>query len=211
MPLLAGLPDERLRVLWEVSRPGEHPVGQVLCRAGDPATYLVLLLRGRVSATATTRAGRVVRHGEWDGPCALDKVALIDGGAHPATLTAVTPCAVRNLRRDRFLGLVDDAASVRRHVLRVLAGQARASQERFVAAATLPAEARLASWLLGEAAEHGVVTLPGGQEELAALLGVTRVTLNRALSRLRRDGLLTVTRGTVTLLAPELLERRAHG
>ena len=45
----------------------------------------------------------------------------------------------------------------------------------------------------------------------ADLLGVTRVTINRALMRLQRDGLIIVGRGRVDIVAPELLELRARG
>ncbi|MGP4115335.1 Crp/Fnr family transcriptional regulator [Streptomyces sp. 4N509B] len=217
VPLFAGLSDEALRTLWDGSLARRCPAGHVLRHAGDPASHLVLLLRGRVAATDGTRSGRVVRLGEWAGPCALDKVAVIDGRGHTATLTALTPCSVRALPRDRFLSVVDDAPAVRAHVLRVLAGQARRHQERVTATATLPAEARLAAWLLGDAASGAAsgggtsVALPGTQQDLADLLGVTRVTVNRALSRLRRDGLIEVGRHTITILAPELLALRAHG
>ncbi|MBV7701062.1 Crp/Fnr family transcriptional regulator [Streptomyces sp. TRM70350] len=213
IPLLAGLSDNQLRTLWDDSLARGYPAGHALRNAGDPASHLVLLLRGRVAATATTRSGRVVRFGEWAGPCALDKVAVIDGHGHTATLTALTPCSVRTLPRDRFLTVIDDVPSVRRHVLRVLASQARSHQEKITITATMPAEARLAAWLLNEAASDakGSITLPGTQQVLADLLGVTRVTVNRALSRLRRDGLIEVNRHTIAILAPELLELRTHG
>jgi CRP/FNR family transcriptional regulator len=46
-------------------------------------------------------------------------------------------------------------------------------QERFAGAATLPVEARLATWLLAQAAAspRAQVELPGTQQELAELLG----------------------------------------
>lgn len=212
MPLLAALPDARLQAVWEGSVPRHYRAGDVLRALGDRATHLLLLLDGRVSATATTPAGRAVRFGTWSSPCALDKVAVTDGRGHTATLTAETPCRVRSLPRERFMGLVDDAVSVRRHVLRILADHARSQQERWTNTATLPAEARIAAWLLHQAAAgagHG--RLPGSQQELADHLGVTRVTVNRALGRLSRDGLITVRRGAVEILAPELLELRAAG
>ncbi|MGP4049931.1 Crp/Fnr family transcriptional regulator [Streptomyces sp. 2A115] len=211
VPLLAALPEDRLRVLWSSSMPRRYHEGEVLRRAGDPAEHLLLLLRGRVSATISTAAGRVVRFGDWAGPCALDKVAVIDGRGHTATLTGLTACTVRSLPRTRFEELVDDVPSVRRHVLRLLADQARHQQERFTNAATLPVEARLATWLLAQAAAspQATVELPGTQQELADLLGTTRVTINRILSQLRRDGLVEVTRRTVAVLAPELLALRA--
>ncbi|MFJ9543564.1 helix-turn-helix domain-containing protein [Streptomyces sp. NPDC101225] len=45
--------------------------------------------------------------------------------------------------------------------------------------------------------------LDGGQREFAGLLGVTRVTANRALARPRRDGLVGPARdGGIEILAP---------
>ena len=53
--------------------------------------------------------------------------------------------------------------------------------------------------------------LPGLIEALDARWDrITRVTVNRELSRLRRDGLIAVDGGTVRILAPELLARRAE-
>lgn len=202
-----------MRRLWRDAVPSAVPAGQTLRTEGDPAAYLLLLLHGRVAAATTTSAGRVIRFGEWAAPCALDKIAVIDGGGHTATLTALTPCAVRSLPRDMFLGLVDDVPAVRTHVLRVLAGHARQQQTRLASTATLPAEARLSAWLLDRAsgAPGCRVPLPGTQQDLADLLGVTRVTVNRALARLRRDRLVELHGGTVVLLAPELLALRAGG
>ncbi|MFW6693420.1 Crp/Fnr family transcriptional regulator [Streptomyces sp. MAR4 CNX-425] len=211
VPLLRGLTAERLRAVRDGSVPRRYAAGEVLRAAGEPAERLLLLLDGRVAATVVSAAGRVVRVGAWPGPCALDKVAVIDGRGHTATFTALTPCTVRALPRAGFLALVDDAAAVRGHVLRTLAAQAREQQTRFTAAATLPTPARLAAWLLVEAARlrSARVPLPGGQQPLADQLGVTRVTLNRALSGLRRDGVVTYARGEVEIVAPELLALRA--
>lgn len=211
VPLLRGLTAERLHAVWHGSVPRRYAAGAILRAAGEPAGRLLLLLDGRVAATVVSAAGRVVRIGAWPGPCALDKVAVIDGRGHTATFTALTPCTVRSLPRSDFLALVDDTAAVRAHVLRTLAAQARDQQTRFARAATLPAAARLAAWLLAEAARlrSRHVPLPGGQQALADQLGVTRVTLNRALSGLRREGMVTYARGTVEIAAPELLALRA--
>lgn len=212
VPLLAGLTDERVCALWDGSIPRRHPAGQVLRAEGESAGHLLLLTHGRVSATVSTSAGRLIRVGTWAAPCALDKIAVIDGGGHTATLTALEPCWVRSVRREHFLALIDNVASVRRHVLRVLADNARQHQQRFTDAVTMSGEARLAAWLLAEAAaeRNGSVAVPGTQQELADLLGVTRVTVNRALSRLRRDGLIETHGANIDIRAPELLERRAH-
>jgi CRP/FNR family transcriptional regulator len=210
IPLLASLPPARLAKGWAGSRPERYGSGEVLRREGEPADRLVLLLGGRVAATSVTARGTVVRHGAWARPCALDKTAVIDGQGHTATFTAETEARVRTLPRDAFLSLIDDAATVRGHVLRVLAAEARRQQERVVDA-LLPAQARLAAWLLREADPDGTVRLPASQQQLAELLGLTRVTVNRALGTLRRDGLIEQDgrAGVLTLPAPELLHLRA--
>ncbi|MGI5455312.1 Crp/Fnr family transcriptional regulator [Streptomyces sp. CA-249302] len=210
VPLFAVLPDTGVRRLWEESLPRRYDTGELLGSQGATADHLLVLLDGRAATSAVTVGGREVRFGAWDGPCALDKVALLDRGGHTATFTALTPCAVRAVPRARFLALLDDSAAARAHVLRLLAAQARAQQQRLTDAVTLPCQARLAAWLLEASATDGPASLPGGQRELADLLGVTRVTVNRALSRLRHDGLIGRTAdGRIEVLAPELLALRA--
>ncbi|MFF4259066.1 Crp/Fnr family transcriptional regulator [Streptomyces sp. NPDC001663] len=210
VPLFSALPDPDLQRLWQVSVPRRYDTGELLRTQGTPADHLLVLLDGATAASATAAGGRVVRFGAWDGPCALDKVALLDRAGHTGTFTALTPCAVRAVPRARFMALLDDSAAVRAHVLRLLAAQARTQQQRLTDAVTLPCEARLAAWLLEAAAADGRAPLPGGQNELADLLGVTRVTVNRALSRLRRDGLIGPAEGgRIEVLAPELLALRA--
>ncbi|WLW54594.1 Crp/Fnr family transcriptional regulator [Streptomyces sp. YU58] len=210
VPLFAALPDGDLGALWSASVPRRYDSGETLRVQGAPAHHLLVLLEGRTAASATTAGGRVVGFGTWAAPCALDKVALLDGAGHTATYTAVSPCTVRAVPRARFTALLDDSAAVRAHVFRLLAAQARAQQDRLTDTVALPCEARLAAWLLERQATAGEVDLPGGQRELADLLGVTRVTVNRALSRLRHDGLIRWTDpGRIRIVAPELLALRA--
>ncbi len=212
IPLLAGLPQARLAEAWVASRAEHYDGGEVLRGEGEPAHELVLLLSGRVAASSVTAHGLVARHGIWARPCALDKTAVIDGRGHTATFTAETQVCVRALPRLAFLALVDDVAVVRGHVLRTLAAETRRQQERVVAA-LLPAQARLAAWLLQAADTEGVVRLPPSQQQLAELLGLTRVTVNRVLGAFRRDGLIAYdpSAARATLLAPELLQLRGCG
>jgi CRP/FNR family transcriptional regulator, cyclic AMP receptor protein len=211
VPLLESLDEGRLRALWERSTGRTVPGGDVLRRVGEPAAHLLLLLDGRVAVETVSPTGRTVRFGTRVGPCALDKVAVVDGGGHTATLRALVPCRVRSLPRAAFLELVDDVAAVRRHALRVLAAQARGGQDAFTAAATLPGAARLAAWLLGEAAAADDLTVVITQQELGDRLGLSRVTVNRALSRFRREGLIETAPRSIKILAPELVRLRARG
>lgn len=66
---------------------------------------------------------------------------------------------------------------------------------------------RVATWLVRAAAPR--VRLPGAQQGLAESLGLTRVSVNRALRTLTEEGLIRVEPGAVVILAPELLTLRA--
>jgi CRP/FNR family transcriptional regulator, cyclic AMP receptor protein len=68
----------------------------------------------------------------------------------------------------------------------------------------------VASWLLRSSAEAGItVPLPGSQQVLADTLGLSRVTVNRALKALERDGVVRVARDQVVVLVPDLLAAEA--
>ena len=58
---------------------------------------------------------------------------------------------------------------------------------------TLPAVAQVAAWLHAQE-PAGRIVWRGSQEELARVLGLSRVTVNRALGRLTEAGVVAVTR-----------------
>jgi CRP/FNR family cyclic AMP-dependent transcriptional regulator len=88
-----------------------------------------------------------------------------------------------------------------------LAGQLRAQQDDLVLTSFADAPTRVAAWLVRAAAPR--VRLPGAQQGLAETLGLTRVSVNRALRDLASEGLVRVEPGAVVVLAPELLTLRA--
>ncbi|MEO3745028.1 Crp/Fnr family transcriptional regulator [Plantactinospora sp. B5E13] len=212
VPLFAGLDPERLHHLLDRSPPRVVPAGTVLAVRGEPAGHLLVLEAGALTAVHETADGRRLRLGEFTGPCAVDKSAVLDGGRHTATWLAATTVHCRMLPAPELLRLVDDVPAVRRHVLAHLARELRHRQRDLVRTAFADAPTRVASWLVTAAAQTGRrVPLPGAQQGLAETLGLTRVSVNRALRTLADADLIRVEPGAVTVLAPEILARRAAG
>jgi CRP/FNR family transcriptional regulator, cyclic AMP receptor protein len=101
--------------------------------------------------------------------------------------------------------------AARRHVLAHRARRVRDQQDDLVLASLADAATRTAAWLVRAAAVGGSrVVVPGAQRGLAEAIGMTRVSVNRALRTLAADGLVRVEPGAVVLLAPELLALRAN-
>ena len=173
---------------------------------GEPARHLVVAETGGLTAVHETAGGRRRRLGEFPAPCAVDKAAVLDGGGHTATWVTTGRSRLRFVPAAEFLALVDVPA-VRAHVFAQLAGRLRAQQEDLVLTSFADAPTRVAAWLVRAAAPR--VRLPGAQQGLAETLGLTRVSMNRALRTLAGEGLVAVEPGAVVVLAPELLALRA--
>lgn len=208
VPLLATLDAARLDRLAAVSPARTVASGTVVALRGSPAAHLIVAETGGLTAVRETAAGRRRRLGEFAAPCAVDKTAVLDGGGYTATWMASARSRLRLVPAAEFLTLVDDVPAARRHVLAQLSRQLRDQQEDLVLASFADAPTRVAAWLVRAATRR--VLLPGAQEGLAEAIGMTRVSVNRALRTLTAEGLVLVEPGAVVVLAPELLTLRAR-
>ena len=189
IPALRALPPASLAAVGRASRTVRYGAGSFIRAPGTPADGVLLLLAGTVAAEHATVDGTPVWPDRWTGPSIVDKPAALDGGAWPSGLVAVTACTGRLLPRNRFLRLLEEESSVRRHVLAHLARDVLVGRRQLAQAVTLPAAARVAAWLANQA---DPVAWRGTQEQLGRVLGLSRVTVNRALSRLARAGAITL-------------------
>jgi CRP-like cAMP-binding protein len=216
IPAFRTLSPDSLAAVARASRAVRYGAGALVRRQGTPARAVLLLLSGTVAAEHATAEGQLVWPERWIGPSIVDKPAVLDGGAWPSGLVAVTPCAGRLLPAERFLRLLEEERSVRGHVLAHLARTVLAGRRRLAQAVTLPAVARVAAFLSAhdpatpDAA--GVIAWRGTQEHLGRVLGLSRVTVNRALGQLARRGAVELTpRGIVVTDRRRLHSAAADG
>jgi CRP/FNR family transcriptional regulator len=209
VPLLAILDPARRDRLLAAAPVRTVDAGTVVAVRGEPATALILVETGGLTAVHETAGGQRRRLGEFPAPCAVDKAAVLDGGGHTATWLATARSRLRLVPAAELLALLDVPAA-RRHILTHLASRLREQQDDLVAASYSDVPARVAAWLVRAASTNGTrVLLPGAQQGLAESIGATRVTVNRALRSLAEDGLITVEPGAITIETPELLAHRA--
>jgi CRP/FNR family transcriptional regulator, cyclic AMP receptor protein len=69
---------------------------------------------------------------------------------------------------------------------------------------------RLASWS-GKEDDGAGISLKVSQNDLAAMVSVSRQTINRELARLTRQGVISVEYGRLTILDPASLRALAEG
>lgn len=194
VPLLRVLSRSRVEDLARKLPIREVSAGQVVARSGDPASHLIIVESGSLVGSHETAAGATVQVATAAGPCTLDKAASLDErGTHTATWTATTTCQLRQLPVPILRQLLDEEPALREHVLNYLAAEVNTHRRAKTRSAAPDPIAQVADWLLETSPDIGSsIQLPNGQQGLANDLGLSRVTVNRALSSLAALGTIQV-------------------
>jgi CRP/FNR family transcriptional regulator, cyclic AMP receptor protein len=205
-PLFAALQEPRLREIAECCPARRVRPGAVVARQGDRAESLIVVLCGQLSAGHHSITGGRVQLVPAVAPCVLGKAVVLSGQRHQVTWTARTQCLVRVMAGRFFRYLLAAEPGVRDHALRYLSGQVMRVRQERIDRDTTDTPARVAGWLAGQCVRHGpLVPLPAGQQGMAEELGLSRVTVNRALQSLMRSGVVSIHCGAVQVLDADAL------
>jgi predicted acylesterase/phospholipase RssA len=124
--LLAGADPDALEALAADARPRRALAGDWVIREGDEADDLFVVLRGRLRVVGGSDEGeRTLR---ILGPgAAIGELALLTGSPRSASVQAVRDTTLLQLRRDRFVELMEQDGRFAAAVARELASQLQAS------------------------------------------------------------------------------------
>ena len=186
---------------------------ETIFREGDPPAFIYYVVSGEINLTLTSEERRI-SVGKFSAGRLLGIQTIFDDGPHFLSATALTPTTVLAVPR------ADLVAVLRRHpdaVLKmaaIFATQIRAAALLVAEMQFLDLPVRLAKRILelAEAAGpgHSATAVKVTQKELSELAGATRGGVNRALKRLEHLGLVKISRGTITVVAPDRLRRLAQ-
>jgi CRP/FNR family cyclic AMP-dependent transcriptional regulator len=210
LPLFEDLGDEVLRLLDAESCHRVFRMGETIFYQGDPGLTCQVILRGRVRVLVVGEDGselamRILVPGEIVG-----EMALFEELPRSATVETLEETHTLELHQDTLLCSLQRSPGLALSLLRALSARLRyATEEAEELASLTVAErlmrrlGRLAEWT-GVPVSGGVrIALPMTQQELAALVGTSRESVNRALVRLRREGKVRLDDGWVVLLDGE--------
>ena len=212
-PLLADLPLEDVRELLAIARRRTFSRGEVVFHREDLADSLHLVVRGRFGARVLTPLGDgvlvdVFGPGQSFGELAL----LLPDSRRSATVEALEAGETRSVFRDDFALLQREHPGVKDVLLRLLAEQLRRSTERVVEAHYVDAETRVRRRLVELAATYEDGVIPLTQEDIAAVAGTSRATVNRVLREEERRGTVALARSRTSVIEPgELRDRCGYG
>ena len=208
-PLFAKLPDAELMQLAERARTRQFKRGESLFRKDDPGTHLYVVIDGAVKIALPGEFGQealvaIMRPGDHFG-----ELALFDGSPRSASATALEDTKAALLARDDFLTFLETHPGAVRVVLDVLAKTIRRLSDRVEDLIFLDVPSRVAKYLLDLAQQSGDANLELTltQDELAAFIGASRVSVNRVLGDLERREIIGIRRRHIVIVDPERLAK----
>lgn len=210
--LLADLgPHERDAFLARCSL-RRYARGDQLFVHGDATDGMHVVNKGRLMVRISTPAGNeasltVVGPGQSVGEQSL----LLENGKRSASAVALEPAETFFLSRAAFVALRKAEPSIDQALLRLLAARVLRLTEQLIEALYVPATVRVIRRIADAASLYGNGTIPLTQEEVAAMAGTTRPTVNRVLRAAQDSGAVDLARGKVKVLDLELLNRMAGG
>lgn len=205
-----------LDALHKVATHRTYDRGQVLFLRGDPMPELLVILSGSIEASIEDAEGRrsviwYLGPGHW-----LGLISIIDDKGSVHNLRAHTDVTALGFPRQRFLDALQGDPALAMLCLNALCARSRTLYGNLAAEGLLDTRARIARLLLmlfeqhGKPGEHGLeIGLRFTQDDLAAMLGVSRQSLNRELRSMEAGGIISLAYSRIGLRDVDALRAAA--
>jgi len=207
LPLFEGLTDEELRFLAAEAKPRTYEAGAMIFHQGEPGTTCHIITRGKVRVFVIGEDGRELSVSIFGPGEIVGEMALFENLPRSANVETLEPTWTLELHQDVLLHGLARSATLARSLLRALSSRLRHMTEEAEGLASMTVAdrlllrlQRLAEWSGRPVADGVRIALPMTQQELAALIGTSRESVNRALSGLRRQGKIRLDNGWIVLL-----------
>ena len=196
---------ERQR-LTAVAREKRYAKGETVFRAGDPAESVCIVKEGRVHLMKFLEGGQasttcVMAQGETF--CCLP---ALDRQPYPVDAIAAVDSVVVRVPTSAFHQLLQQNPTFLRDSLCLFCDRLRQVEHKSCMMSYDSVERRLAQALLTLEKKFGP-TIPLTKHELAELAGTTVETAIRVLSQLKKQGVVTSSRGSTTIAKPDQLRK----
>lgn len=219
--LFRDLDAEAIASVDSLMRSSSAPTGAVLCRSGEPADALYVLAAGRAkSSTATTDGHEVIDSLLGPGDM-FGGLAALGRRRHPTTVRTLTDACVLRIDAPSFRQVLLQLPSVSLRVIDELSEQLDAARGTTAMLASSTVLTRVAATLDSLCSKFGTpdstrpgaidLHLPLSRADLAGLTGSTVESVSRAMSILRRDGIVDSGRQWTTVLDRARLQSLAEG
>lgn len=196
--LFADLPDRALEEIGSRAHPKRFAKEAVVFVQGDYGGRCYLILDGSIKISAHNSDGREVVLAMLGPRDVFGELSLFDDSPRSADATAISDSLLLSLDKSALQEAIRRYPDVALSVLRVLSRRLRQTNYALQDSSFVDVAGRLARRIAELAEVHGVsctegtlIDIPLSQESLAAMVGSTRESVNKALSAMTRRGAIT--------------------
>lgn len=212
IPFLSALSPKHLNEVYRLAEELEVAPRQSVFAKRQDSDAMFIVLSGRIkiftnSASKKRKTFAYLKEGEFFG-----EMSLLEGTTRSAAAQAVEPSRLLMIRKKDFQRLLVDDPKLSMYLLKTVCERLRRANEEIEGLLFRNILGRVAKAILdlakrsGERHNGGLVLKERfTQQELADVVGTTREPLTRALSSLRRAGLVEQHDGRYSVPAPDKL------
>ena len=210
--LLEALSTTEMSRLLSIAEEIELPKGSQIFSPGSPVTSIFIIERGRVKLCKLSQQNKSLVIALL-GPGELIGEGIWEAGFHEYEALALDDTALYEIPLQAFEGLLRSYPDLGLRFIQLFGLRLRDAHNRIEDIVLRPVPGRVARLILGMADAYGKVT-PGGikvdfrltHQDIADLVGSSRVTATQVLNRFRADGLIEMETKRVTILNRDALE-----
>ncbi|MDX6770484.1 MAG: Crp/Fnr family transcriptional regulator [Elusimicrobiota bacterium] len=213
IPFLSALTPQHLREVYRIGREIELGPDEAVFSKREDADAVFVVLAGRIkifsrSPSKKSKTFAYLKTGDFFG-----EMALVEGVTRTASAKAVEPSQLLVIRKNDFKRLLAKDHKLAYYLLKTVCERLRQANEEIEGLLFRNILGRVAKAMLDLAKKSGESFNGGGlllkerytQQELADVVGTTREPLTRALSSLRRAGLVAQRDGRYAIPDPAKL------
>jgi CRP-like cAMP-binding protein len=203
-PLLELLPEEERLLILGRLKMQKYAAGEIVYERDGPCMDAFFIFEGKIRVDAQDQNGEVAffdyRYPGW----VIGWFSAIAEQPQPVTATAMEESLLGRMAGPAFMAMVLAKRELSAYMLRMMGERLISDTRRISQLIVLDALRRVAAEIVGRARGTAVIEVPD-RVDLAARLGMTRETLAKQLSELRRRGLIRIAGNKIHVLDPQQL------
>ncbi len=181
---------------------------QTIFTQGDEGRELYLIRTGRIKICANDREGNQLIFAYLSSGDILGEIAILDGLPRSATAIAVTHIKTLYLDRKDFLEFLNTTPQACIEIIASLCKSLRRVSTHLEEVSLLDVSGRVARNLISMSAQNGISpSCAISQEELAIVIGASRVIVNKILNSFVELGFIALARKKIIILNEHELDR----
>ncbi len=198
VPLFSELDEAELDHLARLAGRIEVPKKSVVVQEGEPGEALYIILEGSVKISQFSNDGREIVLSLLGEGAFFGEMSLLDDQPRSATVMTMEDCQLAQIKRADFVELLATHPNIALKVLAEVVARLRRTSQLLARISTMDVPHRLYAYLIDHCQRFGracgedgwmQTTLPTHQL-LADQLSTSRETISRAISSLKKDGIL---------------------